>query len=163
MANINEKVFRAKYALNENETFEEMCGRVGFNDEQSEAMSKKLMSGAGRHLRARGSDLNLTLFNCYLLAHLNITGKGIDSRDAISRHEARADLIASRGGGIGGDWSCLRPKDSLIGLNNGGSSGAVSFIKRFAYSQSIVSQGGERRSANLASLQVFHQIGRAHV
>ena len=32
----------------------------------------------------------------------------------------------------------------------------MSFIKRFAYSQSIVSQGGERRSANLASLQVFH-------
>lgn len=156
MANINEKIFKAKYAISDDETFEMMCDRVGFNKDQSMAMINKLMSAAGRHLRTRNSGLNLTLFNCYLLTHLNIGGKGIDSRESINEHEGRADLIASRGGGIGGDWSCLRPKDSNISLNNGGSSGVVSFIKRFAYGQDVISQGGSRRAANLASLQVFH-------
>ena len=156
MAYINEKIFKAKYALDDNETFEMMCRRVADNEEQFLAIKNKEIMPAGRHLAAKGSPFNKTLFNCYALSHQNIPDKGIDSRESISMHESRSDNLASRGGGIGTNWTSLRPINTLISSNGGGSSGTVSFIRRYSFGQSIVTQGGSRRGANMACLMINH-------
>ena len=150
------KIFKAKYALDDNETFEMMCRRVADNEEQFLAIKNKEIMPAGRHLTAKGSPFNKTLFNCYALSHQNIPDKGIDSRESISMHESRSDNLASRGGGIGTNWTSLRPINTLISSNGGGSSGTVSFIRRYSFGQSIVTQGGSRRGANMACLMINH-------
>lgn len=68
----------------------------------------------------------------------------------------RAALITKAGGGIGFSFSALshkgRPLDSGVGV----ASGPLSFIKLFNESGKAVSQGGRRRGAFLATLDVTH-------
>jgi ribonucleoside-diphosphate reductase alpha chain len=108
---INEPIFTRKYAQNKNETFEDMCNRVAYNDNQKNLMLQHIFMPAGRQLVARGSKLKRTLFNCYAIGFRNINNIGRDSKAAINDIEARSDEISSRGGGIGINFSVLRPKD----------------------------------------------------
>ena len=64
-------------------------------------------------------------------------------------------VVFQRGGGVGINFSALRPKDS--GLTGGGfSSGAVSFMNIFDATTEVVKQGGFRRGAGLFALNFNH-------
>ena len=131
MIKINEKIFDAKYKQND-ETFEQMCKRVSFNTEQYESMLKGQFIPAGRQLSARGFEKFKTLFNCYVIGFRNIDGNGKDSKVAISDLERRSDVISSKGGGIGVNFSVLRPSTAIVSNlgKNAFSSGAISFMER---------------------------------
>ena len=152
---INNKIFEAKYQQND-ERYVDMCKRVSFNKEQFEAMFAGEFMPAGRQLAARGFEDFKTLFNCYVIGFRNIDGHGKDSKMAISDLERRADVISSKGGGIGINFSALRPSTAIVSnLGNGAfSSGMVSFMDRFAYTQKAITQGGSRRGALIGVVNV---------
>lgn len=65
-------------------------------------------------------------------------------------------LIQKSGGGVGFNFSKLRPTGDRIGGTGGTTSGVLSFLKMFDVTSQMIKQGGKRRSANLGLLRYDH-------
>ncbi|WP_197073341.1 adenosylcobalamin-dependent ribonucleoside-diphosphate reductase [Marinitoga sp. 1155] len=79
-----------------------------------------------------------------------------DSMDGIFEAVKNAALIQKYGGGVGYDFSVLRPKDSSIAGTGGKSSGPISFMHVFNTTASTIEQGGARRGAQMAVMRYDH-------
>ena len=79
-----------------------------------------------------------------------------DSMNGIFDAVKNAALIMKYGGGVGYDFSALRPKGSSIAGTGGKSSGPISFMHVFNTSASTIEQGGARRAAQMAVLNYRH-------
>ncbi|PNR95774.1 adenosylcobalamin-dependent ribonucleoside-diphosphate reductase [Petrotoga sp. 9PWA.NaAc.5.4] len=79
-----------------------------------------------------------------------------DSLSSIFDAVKNAALIMKYGGGVGYDFSTLRPKGSSIAGTGGKSSGPVSFMHVFNTAASTIEQGGSRRAAQMAVLRYDH-------
>jgi ribonucleoside-diphosphate reductase alpha chain len=122
-----------------------------FSDLVYSALVKEEFVPAGRILAGVGrSELNLTLFNCYVFPPPH------DSRGGIMDSLRLLFDTFSVGGGCGMDWSSLRPRGSVVRQVSGRSSGAVSWIDLSSQLTGKVEQGGSRRGAELAGLWVWH-------
>ena len=153
--NFHIDLWERKYQI-DNETFAQFVKRISNGNKKIENYFKeKKFTPAGRILAGINTKYNKTLFNCYVLDFSDVPG-GRDSRKAINQLEELSDEVSSKGGGIGINWSVIRPKGSYISSNDGRSSGVVSFMDRHAYSQKTITQGGSRRGALLYALNVWH-------
>ncbi|MFC1756285.1 adenosylcobalamin-dependent ribonucleoside-diphosphate reductase [Patescibacteria group bacterium] len=93
------------------------------------------------------------LAGCFVLPVSDDMGKQSDGIFSTLRDAA---LIQQSGGGNGFSFSGLRPRGSLIGRSNGKASGPVGFMSVYDAAFGEIAQGGVRRGANMAVLDVDH-------
>jgi len=146
-----------KYRL-PNEAFSEACARqaaaMADNEEHRQSYRNILLNQrfmpAGRVQAAMGSPRDVTAYNCF------VSGVIEDSMESIMERATQAAETMRRGGGIGFDFSRIRPSGDRIVSLDSSASGPVSFMGIFdAVCQTIMS-AGHRRGAMMAVLRVDH-------
>ncbi|MGN6516922.1 MAG: adenosylcobalamin-dependent ribonucleoside-diphosphate reductase [Rhizomicrobium sp.] len=105
---------------------------------------------AGRILAGAGSDRAVTLFNCFVMGTIP------DSMDGIFSGLREAALTLQQGGGIGYDFSTLRPKGALVKGVGADASGPVSFMEVWDAMCRTIMSAGSRRGAMMATLSCDH-------
>lgn len=106
---------------------------------------------AGRPTHSLGTTKKDQSFsNCYVNPIKN------DSMESIMETAKEAAITFKAGGGIGYNFSILRPKNSTINTTGSISSGVVSFMRIFDTVCSTIMAGGNRRGAQLGALSVYH-------
>src|ERR1700754_292668 len=105
---------------------------------------------AGRILAGAGTGRAVTLFNCFVMGRIE------DSMDGIFSALREAALTLQQGGGIGYDFSSLRPKGALVQGVGADASGPVSFMDVWDSMCRTIMSAGSRRGAMMATLRVDH-------
>ncbi|HEX3756933.1 MAG TPA: adenosylcobalamin-dependent ribonucleoside-diphosphate reductase [Rhizomicrobium sp.] len=105
---------------------------------------------AGRILAGAGSGRSVTLFNCFVMGAIP------DSMDGIFSALREAALTLQQGGGIGYDFSTLRPKGAPVNGVGADASGPVSFMDVWDAMCRTIMSAGARRGAMMATLRVDH-------
>src|SRR6201995_827392 len=101
---------------------------------------------AGRILAGAGTDRSVTLFNCFVMGTIE------DSMDGIFGAVKEAALTLQQGGGIGYDFSTLRPKGAPVKGVGADASGPVSFMDVWDSMCRTIMSAGRPRGAVLAGL-----------
>jgi len=154
---ISEEIHATKYRL-DGETFYDCCNRqaatLGDDDTHRRTYKEILLDQrfmpAGRVQAAIGSPRVVTPWNCFVSQTIT------DSFTGIMKTARDAGETMRLGGGIGYDFSTLRPKGSLIKSLGSSSSGPVSFMDIFDAICGTISSAGHRRGAQMGVLRVDH-------
>ncbi len=105
---------------------------------------------AGRIASGAGSDRRVTLFNCFVMGDIG------DDLGSIFDHLREAALTMQQGGGIGYDFSSLRPKGAPVRGVGADASGPLSFMDVWDAMCRTIMSAGARRGAMMATMRCDH-------
>jgi ribonucleoside-diphosphate reductase alpha chain len=105
---------------------------------------------AGRILAGAGTERSVTLFNCFVMGTIE------DDMSGIFSALREAALTMQQGGGIGYDFSTLRPKGAPVRGVGADASGPLSFMDVWDAMCRTIMSAGSRRGAMMATLRCDH-------
>jgi ribonucleoside-diphosphate reductase alpha chain len=114
------------------------------------AMSDFQFLPAGRVVAGAGAGRQVTLFNCFVMGAIP------DDMGGIFAHLREAALTMQQGGGIGYDFSTLRPKGAPVHGVGADASGPLSFMDVWDAMCRTIMSAGYRRGAMMATLSCEH-------
>ncbi len=158
---ISDLIHKTKYR-SEGETFKDAMNRVASTLKDNEAHFHSFRDSilnmrflpAGRIQAAIGTTKAVTPYNCFVSG--TIEDSFVDGHGCIMDRAREAAATMRMGGGIGYDFSTLRPRGELIKKLMSHSSGAVSFMEIFDAVCRCVASSGHRRGAQMGVLRVDH-------
>jgi len=166
---ISAEVLQEKYAKGEEKTLDELRLRVARAlaeaeaPEQRQAWTARFLEAqqrgfipAGRILSAAGTDLAATLINCFVQPVGDSIASLEDGHPGIYTALTEAAETMRRGGGVGYDFSRIRPKGAWVGSTQSHASGPVSYMRVFDRSCETVESAGARRGAQMGVLRCDH-------
>jgi ribonucleoside-diphosphate reductase alpha chain len=170
LAPISEEIWRLKYRLDspaaQDETLGDTFWRVARAAASVEAGGKRAREKwagrfydamadfgflpAGRILAGAGTGRAVTLFNCFVMGRIE------DDLGSIFENVKEAALTMQQGGGIGHDFSTLRPKGALVKSIGADASGPVSFMDVWDAMCRTIMSAGARRGAMMGTMLCSH-------
>ena len=105
---------------------------------------------AGRILAGAGTDRRVTNINCFVLGRID------DSLDGIMNALKDAATTMQAGGGIGHDFSTLRPKGAPVHRVGADASGPLSFMNMWDSMCKTIMSAGSRRGAMMGTMRADH-------
>src|SRR6266704_2544306 len=158
-----------KYAKGKEQTIEEVRSRVARALAAAEAPEKRahwerrfheaMEAGfipAGRINSAAGIAMQATLINCFVQPVGDSISEIVDGRPGIYTALQEAAETMRRGGGVGYDFSSIRPKGADVKGTHSRASGPVSYMRVFDRSCETVESAGARRGAQMGVLRCDH-------
>ncbi len=168
VAPISQQIWDMKYRLRStdgqavDDTIEDSWRRVAdamaaaevrpadWRDHFYEALEDFRFLPAGRVLAGAGADRNVTLFNCFVMGTIP------DDMSGIFENLREAALTMQQGGGIGYDFSTLRPNGAPVEGVGADASGPLTFMDVWDAMCRTIMSAGHRRGAMMATLRCDH-------
>ena len=160
-------VLLEKYAKGDEQTIEEVRTRVAralaavekepakWEPAFYEALANGFIPG-GRVNSAAGTDLRATLINCFVQPVGDSVSEVVDGKPGIYVALMEAAETMRRGGGVGYDFSSIRPRGAFVKGTHSSASGPVSYMRVFDRSCETVESAGSRRGAQMGMLRCDH-------
>jgi ribonucleoside-diphosphate reductase alpha chain len=167
---ISDDVLREKYLKEGETTAEDVYARVarslasaeveGLRGKYEALFLENLRAGAigaGRIMSAAGTSIQATLINCFVQP-VGDCIQGVDDEGYPGIYEALREAAETmrRGGGVGYDFSRIRPRGADVKGTASMASGPCSYINVFDQSCSTVESAGARRGAQMGVLRIDH-------
>jgi ribonucleoside-diphosphate reductase alpha chain len=162
-------VLQEKYAKGDEKTAEDVRRRVArglasveapevradWERRFHEAMSAGFIPG-GRVNSAAGTEIAATLINCFVQPVGDAITEFRDGSPSIYGALNHAAETMRRGGGVGYDFSSIRPRGALVKGTQSRASGPLSYMRVFDKSCETLESAGARRGAQMGMLRCDH-------
>jgi ribonucleoside-diphosphate reductase alpha chain len=168
LAAISQKIWDMKYRLKSpsgevidktiEDTWRRVANALAAPEQDPKAWSNRFYEAlkdfkflpAGRVMAGAGSEREVTLFNCFVMGTIP------DDMGGIFTHLREAALTMQQGGGIGYDFSSLRPRGFHVKKIGADASGPLSFMDVWDAMCRTIMSAGYRRGAMMATLRCDH-------